>query len=143
MKEFAGDIIILYMCMKYHNHKMYAFWHMECNRQNFLSLWAIFFLLPPPPPPIPQMDPENQNFEKMKKKLENTIILQMFTINYSHIIYGFSDTECNRQNFLSFWTIFCTFNPLTTWKVKILKNWKKLLEISSFHTSVPKIVIIC
>ena len=54
----------------------------------------------------PPTDPENQNFEKMKKTLEDIIILQMFTINDSHIKYGFSDMECNRQNFLSFWTVF-------------------------------------
>ena len=48
------------------------------------------------------MDPENQNFEKMKKTLEDIIILQMFTINDSHMIYGLSDMECNRQNILSF-----------------------------------------
>ena len=27
-----------------------------------------------------------------------------------------------RQNFLSFWTIFCPFIPLTTQKIKILKK---------------------
>ena len=27
------------------------------------------------------------------------------------MIYGFSDMECNRQNFLSFWTFFCPFTP--------------------------------
>ena len=32
--------------------------------------------------------------------------------------------ERNKQDFLSFWTIFCPFTPLTTHKVKILKNWK-------------------
>ena len=42
------------------------------------------------------MDPENQNFEKTKKKLEDFLKLQMFTINDSHIIYGFSDMECNQ-----------------------------------------------
>ena len=51
------------------------------------------------------MDPEKQNLEKIKKALEDIIILQMFTINNSYMIYGFSDMECNRQNFLSFWTI--------------------------------------
>ena len=35
------------------------------------------------------------------------LILQLFTINDSLMIYGFSDMECNRQNFLSFWTVFC------------------------------------
>ena len=32
--------------------------------------------------------------------------------------------------------------PLTTQRIKILKKWKKHLEISSFYTSVPKIMII-
>ena len=45
------------------------------------------------------MDPENENFEKMKKALEDIIVLQMFTINDSHMIYTFSDIECNRQIF--------------------------------------------
>ena len=59
------------------------------------------------------------------------------------MMYGSWDMECNGQNFLSFWTIFCPFTPLTTQKIKILKKWKKHLEISSFYTSVPKIMIIC
>ena len=78
--------------------------------------YGLFFALFPP------MDPENQNFEKMKKTIEDIIILQMFTINDSHMIHGFSDMECNRQIFLSFWTVFCPFTPLTTQKIKILKN---------------------
>ena len=44
-----------------------------------------------------------------KKTLKDIIILQRFTINDSHMIYAFSDMERNRQNFLSFWTIFCPF----------------------------------
>ena len=61
MKKFAGDIIILHMCTKNHNHMMHASWDMECDRQNFLSFGV--------------MDPENQNFEKNKKALEDIIIL--------------------------------------------------------------------
>ena len=49
----------------------------------------------------------------------------MCTENDNHMIYGSWDTKCNRQIFLSFWTIFCPFTPLTTWKMKILKKWKK------------------
>ena len=37
------------------------------------------------------MDPENENFEEMKETLEDIIILHMFTINDSHMIYDFSD----------------------------------------------------
>ena len=36
------------------------------------------------------------------------------------------------QNFLSFWTVFCPFTPLTTWKIKILKNWKKVWRYHHF-----------
>ena len=42
--------------------------------------------------------------------------------------------------------IFCYFGPffaLKTQKIKILKKRKKLLEILSFYTSVPKVMIIC
>ena len=72
-------------------------------------------------PFYPPMDPEN--FEKIKKTLEDVIILQMFTINDSNMIYGFSDMECNRQN-LSFWTIFCPFYPNDP-KNQNLENVKK------------------
>ena len=47
----------------------------------------------------------------------------------------------DRRNFLSLWAIFCPFTPLTAPKPKILKNWKKYLEISSFYIWVPKIMI--
>ena len=50
--------------------------------------------------------------------------------------------EVQQTEFLSFWAIFCPFTPLTTQKSKILKKWKKRGEISSFYTSVPKIMII-
>ena len=35
----------------------------------------------------PHMDLENQNFEKMKKRSEDIIILQMCTKNDSHMMY--------------------------------------------------------
>ena len=34
------------------------------------------------------MDPENQNFGKMNNTPEDIIILQMRTINDSHMMYG-------------------------------------------------------
>ena len=45
--------------------------------------------------------------------------------------------------FFSFCAIFCPLTPLTAQKMKISKKWKKYLEISSFYTSVPKVIIIC
>ena len=74
---------------------------MEC----FLDCYGLLFAFLPP------YGPRNQNFEKMKKTLEDIIILQMFNINNSHMIYGFSDMECNRQNFFVILDGFLPFYP--------------------------------
>ena len=74
----------------------------------------------------PLNNPKNQNFEKMKKRPEDIIILHMSNINENHMKYGSSDIELSRQNFLSFWTIFCPLTSLTTQKLKILKKNKKM-----------------
>ena len=85
------------------------------------------------------INPENQNFEKMKKTPGETIILHKYTLNYSHMIYVSWDINCNTDFFfvilghsLPFYPLF----PLTAQKIK------KRLEISSFYLSVPKIMII-
>ena len=81
------------------------------------------------------------------------------------MIYGSSDMECNGQNFLSFWNIFCPFIPPNNLKNQNLKNKKTPrdiilhmctindnhmiygssdieLEILSFYTCVPWMIII-
>ena len=51
---------------------------------------------------------------------------------------------CDRRNsYFSFWAILFPFNPLTAQTMKISKKQKKILDISSFYTSAPKIMIIC
>ena len=88
--------------------------------------------------------PKNQNFEKLKKTPGDIIILHKCAKNHDHMLYCSWDMVCDRCNcYFSFWAIFCPFTPLTAQKIKILKKWKKHLEISSFYTSVPKIMIIC
>ena len=57
------------------------------------------------------------------------------------MLYSSCNTEWDRQNLLSIWAIFAIY-PLTTQKIKILKKWKKHLEISLFYTWVPTIMII-
>ena len=105
-------------------------------RQFFLSFWAIFCPLPALP-----NNPENQNFEKMKKA-SGDIILNLWNKKHNQMMYAYSDTECNRHNFLSFWGIFCSFTPLLTPKIKIRKKCKTHLEILSFYTCVSKIKVI-
>ena len=80
-------------------------------------------------PFYPHKNRKNKNFEKMKK------------ITWYHF-NGSSNMEWKRQNCLSFLAIFCPFTLLTTPKNKILKKWKILLEISSFYTCEPNIMII-
>ena len=64
---------------------------------------------------------KNQNFEIMKKPPGASITLNMCTINENHMMYGSWDMEHDRQNFLSFWTVFC---PLLPWQPKESKFWK-------------------
>ena len=86
--------------------------------------------------------PKNQNFEKMKKTPGDLIILHMRTKNYDQMMYTSWDIVHHGCNcYFSFWATFCPFTPLTAHKIKILKKWKKTLEISSIYISVPKIMI--
>ena len=135
MKKPAGDIIIFHMCIKNHN-----IWctipEIRSKTDKKICHFGPFFALLPLPP----NDPQCQNFEKMKKTPGDAIILHKCTKNYDHMVYCFWDMTCDRCNYFSFWAIFC---PFTARKIKIWKKWKKLLEISLFYTSVPKIMIIC
>ena len=105
------------------DHMMYGSWDIRHNKQNFFSYWIIFCSFTPPPPP---KNLKNQSFGKMKNKPEDIIVLHLQTTNDDHMMNGSWDMERDRQNFLSFWTIFCPFTPLTTQKFKILKKWKNV-----------------
>ena len=104
LKKTPGDIIILHICTINDNHMMYGSWGMERNRHNFLLFWTVFC-------PLPTYGPKKKHFEKMKKAPEDIIILQMCTINDSHMMYGSWDMECHGQMFFSFWTVFSLFFP--------------------------------
>ena len=171
IEKSTGDIIILNICTINNNHMMHGSWDMECNRQNFLSFWTIFFPFTTPlwaqkikifkkmektPEDFTNINesyvwffrhgvqrtglfvifncflpfycpnnPKNQNFAKMKKLSGDIIILHRCNINDNNMMYGSWDTNHDRQNFLSFWTILCPFTTLTTQKIKIWKNETK------------------
>ena len=116
MKKILVDIIILHMCTINENHMMNGSWDMERDRQNF------FLILDHYLPFYPPNNPENQNFEQMKKTPGDIIISHKCTINDNYMMYDFCNMKCDRQNILSFWAIFCPFTPQTTQKIKI---WKK------------------
>ena len=90
---------------------------------------------------------KNQNFEKMKKKKKfpgDIIILHMCTKNHNHMRYSSWNTKRDRI-FFHFGS-FLTLLPPPTLNSPKNENFKKIktnLTISSFYTSVPKIMIIC
>ena len=122
----------------YHEWESYDVWFLRywVQRTEFFVILDCFL------PFYPPKNPKSQNFEKMKKPPRDIIILHRCNISDNHMMYDSWAMKRDRQNFLSFWAIFCPFNSLTTQKIKILKNWKQHLEIS-FYPSVPKIMIIC
>ena len=56
-------------------------WDIEHDRQNSFFILGYFLPLYLP------NNPENQNFEKMKKTPEDIIILHMSTLNQNHVMY--------------------------------------------------------
>ena len=92
-------------------------------------------------PFYPTNNPKNQNFSKMKKTHGDIITLHMRTKTHGHMLYcswGMGHDECNCC--FSFWIYFCAFTPITA-KKNIFFKWRNLLQISSFYTCVPKIMI--
>ena len=80
--------------------------------------------------------------KKIQKRPGDIILLHTCTINGDHMIHGSWDIRHNRA-FCRFGPYFALLTPLTNQKIEILKKCKKHLEIPSFYTSVPKIIIIC
>ena len=102
MQKMPRDFILLNLCTT-NDDMMYGSWDMGRDRQNFWSFWAIFSF-------TPHYQLKNQNFEKIKKKTGDIIILHLCTTNDNNMMYGW-DTDHEEHNFLSFWTIFCPFTP--------------------------------
>ena len=129
MKKIVWDIIILHMCTKIHNHMRYSSWDTEwCKFCHFGPFFALY---------SPLNNPENQYFEKMKKASWYAIILNLCNKKHNHMMYAYSDMECDDIIFCYFRLFFCSFTPLLTPKIKIWKKCKKHLEILSFYTCVP------
>ena len=58
------------------------------------------------------------------------------------MIYGSSDMDQNRHNFLSFWTIFLPFYAPKNPKNQNFEDVKKYLETLLFDKCVPQMIII-
>ena len=108
------------MCTKYHNHMMHGSWNKECNRQNFLSLWTVFYAVF-----YPLYWPRKSKFWKNEK---STWRYYHFTNVYhkwqSYDIWFFR-YGVQQTKFFVILDLFLPFYPSNKPKTKILKNWKK------------------
>ena len=112
-KKIAGDTIIIHVYQKSQSYEL-VFLETEWDRHNFFSFWAISCTFTPL-----IIIPQKKKLKKWKRIPGDVTTLYMCTINKNHMMYGFWDMECDVQNFLSLWIIYCPFTPLTTWKIKI------------------------
>ena len=102
----------------------------SCATDRIFCHFGLFFL----PLYLPLKQHEKSKCWKNEK---NWRYLHLSTINENHMMYDSWDMEHDRKNLAD-------FRPfLITQRIKILKTWMKHLVISSFYTSVPKIMIIC
>ena len=122
----------LHKCTINDNHMIYGSWDINCNRQIFLVIFGYFLPFYPQKMKISQIE--------KKKHLETS----SFNTSVPKImVTGYTVPVCAGCNcYFSLRTIFYPFTPLTGRKMKKSKNWKKYLDISSFYSNVPKIMII-
>ena len=87
-------------------------------RQFFCHFGAFFalYLLP--------NNPENQHFEKMKKASGYVITSNLCNKNHNQMIYAYSDMECNRHNFLSFWLFSHYWPQKSNFQKNVKTTWR-------------------
>ena len=102
------------LTLKYHKWRSYDLWFLTYRAvQTFLLPFSAIFCL------YPTNNLKNQNFEKTKKCFE----ISFYTcVPQMTIIWCVSWDMEGKIIFLSFWTIFRPFTPLTTLKIKTLKK---------------------
>ena len=93
----------------------------------FLSSWAT-------------LTPWKMKISNMKTPLEISSFYTSVPQIMLYYSWDMAPVACNC--YFSFWAIFSPFIPLTAQKIKISHTKKKHLEVSSFNTSVQKIMII-
>ena len=79
-----GEIVILHMCTINDNHMIYGSWDINCNRQIFLSSWAIFCLF---------THLTARKMEISKKWIKSLEISSLYTSVPKFIIIGYAVPE--------------------------------------------------
>ena len=135
MKKAFGDVIILNLCNKKHDHMIYAYSDMECShRLNFLSFPVIFCSYAP--------------LLTLKIKIWKNCKMEILSF-YTHLplikiictldmMYGSWDMNFNRQNHFVILGHLLPFTPLTSSKMKISKMEKNPGDIITLHKCTKK-----
>ena len=116
IKKSPGDIILLHMC-SYEDHIICSFWNIRHDRQGFLSFWAIF---------SPLTILTTWTIKILKKWKTWQEVLSFYTCVPQMMIIHYTVPEIrSMRNWIFYFGLFLPFYPLSTWKIKILKKWKK------------------
>ena len=91
---------------------IYGSWDKEWDKRNFLSFWVMFC-------PFTHYQSTKSKFWKNEKHAWRYYFTHVYHTWQSYHVWFL---RYEGEIFLSFWTIFCSFTPLTTQKIKILKK---------------------
>ena len=138
LKKISGSIIILHKYIQDHDHMLYCSLDMARNGFNcYFSFWVIFC-------PFISLAAQKIKIKKKWKKIQEISSFHNCVPKIMIICYTSPERWCVMDVIIFHFGLFFALLPLCQpKKSKFYKNEKKLLEISSFYTSVPKIMIIC
>ena len=123
--------IILHLCTRNDNHGVW-FLIYQARQTGFFVILCYFL------PFFPSNNSENQSFEKIKKASGDIIYASVPQMTIIRYMVPEISTATDRF-FLSSLAMFCPFTPP---KNENITKMKEHLDISSFYTSAPKIMII-
>ena len=133
-KKTPGDIIILHKCTINDNHMMHGSPDIQCNR--IFCRFGLFFC------PFTQLTTQKIRILKNEKNNQRYHHFTQAHHKWQSYDVWFLRYKAQLTEFvLSFWAIFSPLTSLTTQKINFEKNEEKKLQISSFYTCVPKIMI--
>ena len=110
--------------------KSIQFLRYRVRQTEFLSFQATFCHF------TPLLTPKIKIWNKCKTPWRYHTVKHVYHKQRSHDVWFLRYKA--QQSFFSFWAIFCPSTLLTTWKIKILKKWKKTPEdimILNLHTT--------
>ena len=145
MKKKPGDII-LHKCTKNPDHRLYCSWDKTCDGCNCYFHFGLYFSLLLPLP----LTAQKMKISKQRKKTSGDHqkvrryyhFTQLYQKSWSHAIFTVPEIW-HLSDVIAIFHFGLFFALLPPKEIKISKNWKQILEISSFYKSVPKIMILC